>query len=312
MSRLNPQMHPLLNSPVLEALLAKNIYTVLNFIETEIKHIVAITNLQYKEVLGIRKHLINKYAAVTRDGVSYYNEIITKSALFSTGIKRLDSILQGGFLTGNIYEICGLPASGKTQLNLTLVRNVAQNSILNVYYIDTKNDFSGRKLKAVLDASKTDEEHVKQIMSQILVKKVDTVHDLINTLYEIKNLLYTKTIKLRLIIIDSLPPLFYSISDFSKRYGLITTMVNVMHVLAKEFHTAIVVTNVLTTSYENTSTEDISGKIGLGKYWYNVPNTRLTIKKFENSSECSIIIAKSNRLLEGAQCNVKITDAGII
>lgn len=53
-------------------------------------------------------------------------------------------------MTGKIYEICGPPASGKTQFCLTLARNVSKNLQQNVYYIDTKRDFSAKRVKSML------------------------------------------------------------------------------------------------------------------------------------------------------------------
>ncbi|KAF5308528.1 hypothetical protein FQR65_LT06193 [Abscondita terminalis] len=313
MSRLNSRMHPLLNSNVVDSLYAKNIYSVLNFIQTEIKLIAAITNLQYKDILGIRQHLINKHSAITRNGFNYYNELVANSVLFPTGITSLDAILLGGLSTGTIYEICGLPSTGKTQFNLTLTKNVLQTSNTNVYYIDTKKDFSAKRLKAMLDDT-GQQVNYEKIMSRVFIKQIFTVYDLVNTLYEIKSLLSSKKLRARLIIIDSLPPLFYSISNFSERYSLINSMVNIMQVLAKEFHTVIVVTNITTMWYDNYGVENrITEKVSLGKYWFNIPNTRLMIKKsVAGTSDYLITIVKSNRLLEGSECVVKLTESGIV
>ncbi|KAF5292023.1 hypothetical protein FQA39_LY14140 [Lamprigera yunnana] len=314
MSRLNSNMHPLLNGIVLNALFDKKIYNVIQFVETEIKQIAAITNLQYKNIVEIRKHLINKYSAITNNGLDYYNELITKSALFSTGIKSLDAILEGGLMTGNVYEICGLPASGKTQFCLSLLKHVAQKFNFNSYYIDTKRDFSAKRLKVMLDESKYEKADLEQVMSKILINEINTPYELINYLYKIKNLLHVKKLKLRLIIIDSLPPLFLQISNFSKSYSLMNDFANVMRFLAKEFHIAFVVVNVKTVWNEGDFGVEgnVTEKLGLGKYWFNVPNTRLMIKKCTRSSDCTITILKSNRLAKGLQCSVGISDAGVV
>lgn len=65
----------------------------------------------------------------------------------------IDELLEGGLMTGKIYEICGLPASGKTQFCLTLAKNVSHTSCQKVYYIDTKRDFSARRLKVMLESA---------------------------------------------------------------------------------------------------------------------------------------------------------------
>lgn len=63
-------------------------------------------------------------------------------------------MLEGGLQTGNVYEICGLPSNGKTQFCITITKNVSQRLQQYVYYIDTKRDFSGRKILKMLDADK--------------------------------------------------------------------------------------------------------------------------------------------------------------
>ena len=61
-------------------------------------------------------------------------------------------MLEGGFLTGKIYEICGVSASGKTQLCLTISTNVAHDFKQQLHYIDTKRDFSGKRIQGMLEA----------------------------------------------------------------------------------------------------------------------------------------------------------------
>lgn len=303
MARLTSNMHNLLTEEVLKALFSKNIFTVLNFLQTEIKQIGSITNLQYKDIVIIRKHLLNKHSAVVTNALDQWNELVSKTALIPTGIKSLDHLLQGGLMTGNIYEICGLPSSGKTQLCLTVMKNVSVLN-LNVFWIDTKGDFMGRKMKSMLDGSGSFEE----IMSKMLVKQLYTQHELVSALYQIKEDVYTRKLRLRLLIIDSLPPLFYQSQDFERNYGVMNDFVNVLHFLARELHIAIVVTNVITTWYEGDFNVDsvTTEKLGLGKYWYHVANTRLVIKKD------TVTILKSNRLPKGASCPIRICDEGIV
>lgn len=62
----------------------------------------------------------------------------------------VDTFLKGGLVTGKIYEICGPPSSGKTQFCLTLCKNVLNKSQQNVFYLDTKRDFSAKRLKKML------------------------------------------------------------------------------------------------------------------------------------------------------------------
>lgn len=61
-------------------------------------------------------------------------------------------MIGGGFLTGKIYEVCGSSGSGKTQLCLTVSAHIAHDFKQEVHYIDTKTDFSGKRVQEVLES----------------------------------------------------------------------------------------------------------------------------------------------------------------
>ncbi|KAI4460773.1 hypothetical protein MML48_5g00012917 [Holotrichia oblita] len=88
MSRLSTKTHPLLTESVIDNLFSKQIFTVANFIETDVKRLANLTNLTYKNVLTIRKHIINKNAAVTKNGLSAFEEWLDKNAVLQTGIQK--------------------------------------------------------------------------------------------------------------------------------------------------------------------------------------------------------------------------------
>lgn len=54
-------------------------------------------------------------------------------------------------MTGKIYEICGPPSSGKTQFCLTLCKNISSTLEQNIFYLNTKRDFSAKRLKTMLN-----------------------------------------------------------------------------------------------------------------------------------------------------------------
>lgn len=63
---------------------------------------------------------------------------------------RLDNLLGGGLFTGNIYELCGPSASGKTQLSLSILLDVIITTEREIIYVDTKNEFSVNRIKQIL------------------------------------------------------------------------------------------------------------------------------------------------------------------
>lgn len=88
MSKLTTNTHPLFTKEVIDLLYSKNIKTTLHFLESKSKKIAYITNIPHKDVLVIRNHIINKSSAVTRNALKYCRELIEKSAIISTGIKK--------------------------------------------------------------------------------------------------------------------------------------------------------------------------------------------------------------------------------
>ncbi|KAJ8964541.1 hypothetical protein NQ314_004836 [Rhamnusium bicolor] len=93
MSRLSPNMHTILKSDIIELLNSKQIYTVLDFIKTDSKVIEKTSNLTFREILDIRKVLLNKYSAHPRNALDYFKYTISNSAIIQTGIKKVGSIV---------------------------------------------------------------------------------------------------------------------------------------------------------------------------------------------------------------------------
>jgi len=62
----------------------------------------------------------------------------------------LDNLLDGGLFSGNIYELCGPSASGKTQLCYSVLLNLIITTKKDIVYIDTKNKFSVNRIKQIL------------------------------------------------------------------------------------------------------------------------------------------------------------------
>lgn len=70
----------------------------------------------------------------------------------------LDNLLNGGIQPGQIYEICGISSSGKSQLCLVLTANIAAKSDGIIHYIDTRKNFSATRIQMILSAKKLNDE----------------------------------------------------------------------------------------------------------------------------------------------------------
>lgn len=87
-----------------------------------------------------------------------------------------------------------------------------------------------------------------------------------------------------------------------------------MKFLASEYYTCFVVTNAITTWYDGNIGEEkqLTEKIGSGKYWQSVANTRLKFVKADGDDKCEITISKNNEIIENTKCYVRISDVGMI
>lgn len=217
--------------------------------------------------------------------------------------------MEGGFATGKIYEVCGYPSSGKTQLCLTICKNISQNLQQNVYYLDTKLDFRARRIKEMLgNISKI---NLGEILSRILVKQVNSKFELINSLYKIKEDILSG-MNLKLLIIDSLPPLFTKSDQYNVENNIhLNHVVNIMHFLTKECHIAIVIVNLISSwsdgDFKRQNLQDI---ISCGKYWRSVPHVRLRLDL--NNGFCQISTSDSHSHSSGATCVVAINENGVV
>jgi len=67
-------------------------------------------------------------------------------------LNSLDELLKGGLYPGQLCEICGLSASGKTQLCFTIAANAVAKLNIITWYLDTKRDFSRVRFEEILRA----------------------------------------------------------------------------------------------------------------------------------------------------------------
>ncbi|XP_044271644.1 DNA repair protein RAD51 homolog 4-like [Tribolium madens] len=314
MSRLRPEIHPLLTEDIVKALQGRKVWTVIDFIKLDTQEINKIARLNFREVRAVKNYLLKKFSATPLNGFDFYKNVLKNTAIIPTEIKGVDQLLNGGLFTGNIYELCGPPTSGKSYFVLNLIKNVILNMNQNVYIFDNKNDFSARKIKKML--KNCDEDRQIRSLSKIIVNRSYTKYDLINSLYEIKNDL-ENNMKLRLIIIDSLPSILLNSNDYVTNNSYLNHIVNIMRYIANEHHIAFLVTNLITKFIDggfNKSQQENSEIISCGKYWSNVPNTRLKIEKTENSRGFKISVLSSDTLNKKMDncVDVMLTDEGFL
>lgn len=91
MVELTTEVHPLLTQELIKLLRDKCVSTIYQFLEQDAQVLSKITKLPFKSILVIRKHILNKNAAVTRNGLDYYYEMLQKTAIISTNHSKYES-----------------------------------------------------------------------------------------------------------------------------------------------------------------------------------------------------------------------------
>lgn len=156
-------------------------------------------------------------------------------------------MLCGGLPTGNVIDLCGLSASGKTQLCTTIAINLCQFTEANILWIDTKLDFSGQRIYRILKKRKLNEPNAFDIMRKIKIECCDDPNKLIDIITAIRND-FNGYQNIKLLIIDSLPTLWFTL--YSEQtpigYRLLAELSNRLRRLAVETGIVIITVNIVT------------------------------------------------------------------
>ncbi|KAL8568516.1 hypothetical protein ACOMHN_066506 [Nucella lapillus] len=117
------------------------IVTVTDFLAKDKEDIARTCGVDYKDVVSIGRVLLAQYSAFPVSASQLYNSVVSSQAIFTTGIESLDKLLEGGFYAGELCELTGETASGKTQVCLRFAVTVAGTHAQHVVYIDTCGSF---------------------------------------------------------------------------------------------------------------------------------------------------------------------------
>lgn len=140
-------------------------------------------------------------------GTDLYRRL--KCEFFITGIEAFDHLFEINAIgCGEIIEITGLPATGKTMLlNTIMINLLEQNDKMMIIFIDTKFDFQPLKLVNMMKAKNIPKTKRMKILNQIEIHRVSTADVLARTLSLILEAILKGEVKM--IMIDSITVPFY-------------------------------------------------------------------------------------------------------
>lgn len=161
----------------------------------------------------------------------------------------LDELLDGGILSGNIIDLCGLSGTGKSLLCRAIAINLAINYGLETLFIDTKGDFSATAIHKALSQKFTSETHIKHVMRRIKATKCRDPNELIQIVQSIIDSIGNNP-KYKLLVIDSLPAIWFNMYGMNTSYAqrTLSLLIHRLRQLAVEHAIIIVAVNVVTTN----------------------------------------------------------------
>lgn len=153
-------------------------------------------------------------------------------------------------MMSNLIDICGSPDAGKTQLCTSIAVNLAQFIQEETLWIDTKADFSARRIYKILKNRDCSESEIKRIMQRI---RIDTCNDPNKLIQMIEQLIenFEEYKSAKLLVIDSLPALWFHFHGEDARFGAIamSKLANNLRKLAVECGMIVLIVNIATRYY---------------------------------------------------------------
>uniref|UniRef100_A0A8C4S837 RAD51 paralog D n=1 Tax=Erpetoichthys calabaricus TaxID=27687 RepID=A0A8C4S837_ERPCA len=121
-------------------------------------------------LVAINRVLLAQYASFPINGADLYDELLSSTAILSTGNESLDKLLDSGLYTGEVTELIGSPGSGKTQVCLGVAANVACELKRNVVYIDSTGGLSASRLLEIVKSkvSTAEQQVINEMVSFVL------------------------------------------------------------------------------------------------------------------------------------------------
>lgn len=150
-------------------------------------------------------------------------------------------------MMSSLIDVCGPPDAGKTQLCTSLAINLAQFNHEETLWIDTKADFSARRIQKILKKRDCNDSEIKKVMQKIRIDTCNDPHKLIRMIEKIiENFEVYKSAKL--LVIDSLPVLWFLFHGEDGRVGsiLMAKLANMLRKLAVECGMVVLIVNIAT------------------------------------------------------------------
>ncbi|KAM4544570.1 DNA repair protein RAD51 homolog 4 [Odontesthes bonariensis] len=301
---LREGMCPGLDKDLLRGLRAADIRTVEDLVSSDLEELAQKCSVSYKALFAIRRVLLAQHTAFPVSGADLYEELLSSTAILSTGNPSLDKLLDSGLYTGEITELSGGPGSGKSQVCFGVAVNTSYHLKQSVVYIDTTGGMTAGRLLQMLQTETSSTEEQTQALQRIHIFRLFDVYALLDCLYHLCGSgLQQVSVgggSVKAVIVDSVSAVISPLLGGKQNEGmsLMIQVAGVLKAMAKDFNVAALVTNQVTRSG--------GGEVqpALGASWSHIPRTRILLERagsVSRSTRRSATLIKSSR----QPCHIK-------
>ncbi|XP_032390152.1 DNA repair protein RAD51 homolog 4 isoform X2 [Etheostoma spectabile] len=266
---LREGMCPGLDEALVRDLRAADIKTVEDVVSSDIEELAQRCSVSYKALFAIRRVLLAQHTAFPVSGADLYEELLSSTAILSTGNPSLDKLLDSGLYTGEITELSGGPGSGKSQVCFGVAVHISYQLKQSVIFLDTTGGLTASRLLQMLQAETSSTEEQASIGGG----------------------------SVKAVIVDSVSAVISPLLGGKQNEGmsLMIQVAGVLKTLAKDFNVAALVTNHVTRSG--------SGEVqpGLGVSWSPIPRTRILLERVERAAPASHSSLRSATLIKSSR-----------
>ncbi|XP_075888062.1 DNA repair protein RAD51 homolog 4 [Nelusetta ayraudi] len=310
---LREGMCPGLEGDLVRDLRAADVRTVEDLVSSDIEDLAQKCSVSYKALFAIRRVLLAQHTAFPVSGADLYEELLSSTAILSSGNPSLDKLLDSGLYTGEITELSGGPGSGKSQVCFGVAVHLSYHLKQSVIFIDTSGGLSARRLLQMLQAETANTGEQMEALQRIHVFRCFDVYALLDCLYRLRTdgLLQASVAggggvaggSVKAVIVDSVSAVIAPLLGGKQNEGmsLMAQVAGVLKTTAKDFNVAALVTNHVARS--------LSGEVqpGLGVSWSHVPRTRILLERVDRSASDSTSSRRSATLIKSSRqpCYIK-------
>ncbi|XP_064127479.1 DNA repair protein RAD51 homolog 4 isoform X2 [Loxodonta africana] len=250
MGVLRAALCPGLTQEMVQLLRSRGIKTVVDLVSADLEEVAQKCGLSYKALVAVRRVLLAQFSAFPFNGADVYEELKTSTAILSTGMERLDKLLDTGLYTGEVTEFVGSPGSGKTQVCLCVAANVAHSLQQNVLYIDSSGGITASRLLQLLQARTQDEEEQAGALRRIQVVHAFDIFRMLDVLQDLRGTVAQQVISssgtMKVVVVDSVTAVVSPLLGGQQREGLALMMqlARELKTLARELGVAVVPTGI--------------------------------------------------------------------